>query len=133
MWNTTSLQILISGAAGPEVTEDAGDSRTGDLYSEGRSGDLHGAASGYGSYCPEGIPVEFALLSLLAAFGAAFGILYTALTLQTMGRRKRRLAEEEDGDTCLETDRTEEFLSCRLGDFVMEVKERVPVKLWHGN
>ena len=49
---------------------------------------LHAAASGsgYGPSCPEGIPVEFALLSILAAFGVAFGILYRALTLLT-GRR----------------------------------------------
>ena len=46
------------------------------------------ASSGYG-HCPEGIPVEFALLSILAAFGAAFGFLYRGLTLKTAGRRKR--------------------------------------------
>ena len=32
------------------------------------------------SFCPDGVPLDFALLSLLAAFGAAFGILYVALT-----------------------------------------------------
>ena len=48
------------------------------------------ASSGYG-HCPEGIPVEFALLSILAAFGVAFGILYRTLTLTTAGgRRKKR-------------------------------------------
>lgn len=51
--------------------------------------DMYGAASsGYG-HCPEGVPVEFALLSILAAFGAAFGFLYRGLTLKTAGRRKR--------------------------------------------
>ena len=50
--------------------------------------------SGYGyvhetSICPEGVPVEFALLILLAAFGVAFGVLYRALTLTT-GKRKKR-------------------------------------------
>jgi len=55
---------------------------------EPREGDLYGAASG-GGHCPEGVPVEFALLSLLAAFGVAFGILYRALTLTTGGRKKR--------------------------------------------
>ena len=40
------------------------------------------------SFCPDGVPLEFALLSLLAAFGAAFGILYVALT-QAQGRRRR--------------------------------------------
>ena len=53
--------------------------------------DLVGAESGYGhetSTCPDGVPVELALLSLLAAFGVAFGILYRALTVVT-GRRRR--------------------------------------------
>lgn len=54
-----------------------------------REGDLYGAASGGYGHCPEGVPVEFALLSLLAAFGVAFGILYRALTLTTGGRKKR--------------------------------------------
>ena len=40
------------------------------------------------SFCPDGVPLDFALLSLLAAFGAAFGILYVALT-QAQGRRRR--------------------------------------------
>ena len=55
---------------------------------------LAASGSGYGhSECPQGIPIEFALLSILAAFGAAFGILYVALTQQTMGRRRRRSVE----------------------------------------
>ena len=60
--------------------------------------DLQVAASGGGyghTECPQGIPVEFALLSILAAFGVAFGVLYMALTQQTMGRRRRR---STDGD-----------------------------------
>ena len=49
-----------------------------------------GGHSGYGHQsCPAGVPVELALLSLLAAFGVAFGVLYTALT-QITGRRRRR-------------------------------------------
>ena len=44
------------------------------------------------SFCPDGVPLDFALLSLLAAFGAAFGILYVALTQQ--GRRRRRRSKE---------------------------------------
>ena len=61
-----------------------------------RQSDLAGAASGsgYGGYCPEGIPVEFALLSILAAFGVAFGILYRTFTLETGGRKKRSEAED---------------------------------------
>jgi len=54
----------------------------------GESDMLGAASSGYG-HCPEGIPVEFALLSILAAFGVAFGILYRTLTLTTAGRKKR--------------------------------------------
>ena len=55
---------------------------------------LVASESGYGyvhetSICPEGVPVEFALLILLAAFGVAFGVLYRALTLTT-GKRKKR-------------------------------------------
>ena len=49
--------------------------------------DVHGSHSGGGhSTCPSGIPVELALLSILAAFGVAFGVLYRALTLVT-GKR----------------------------------------------
>ena len=48
---------------------------------------------------PEGVPVEFALLSILAAFGLSFGILYRALTLQAAGRSSSRsqLNIEEPG------------------------------------
>lgn len=46
-------------------------------------------SSEYGSYCPEGIPLEQAICLLLAGFSIAFGILYTAVTLTTMGRKKR--------------------------------------------
>ena len=56
--------------------------------------DLVAAASGYGGYCPEGIPVEIAILSLLGAFAVAFGILYRAVTLKTAGRRKKRKVTE---------------------------------------
>ena len=58
--------------------------------------DLVGASSGsgYGGYCPEGVPTEFAMLSILAAFGVSFGILYRTFTLETGGRKKR--SEDED-------------------------------------
>ena len=58
-------------------------------------GGLFGAASGDGHYCPEGIPVELGLLSILAAFGVAFGVLFTALTQITGRRRKRSLDSGE--------------------------------------
>ena len=67
--------------------------------------DLQVAASGGGyghTECPQGIPVEFALLSILAAFGVAFGVLFMALTQQTMGRRRRRSTgdgvDDDDGE-----------------------------------
>ena len=56
-----------------------------------RQADLDVAASGYGSYCPEGIPVETALFAVMGAAALAFGILFMAITMITMGgRRKRR-------------------------------------------
>ena len=58
-----------------------------DMSGAASSGLFGAASSGYG-HCPEGVPVEFALLSILAAFGAAFGFLYRGLTLKTAGRRK---------------------------------------------
>ena len=61
--------------------------------------DVAASGGGYGhTECPQGIPVEFALLSILAAFGVAFGVLYMALTLQTMGRRRRSTGEAGEGE-----------------------------------
>jgi len=54
-----------------------------------RQADQIMAGSGYGSYCPSGIPIELAICLLLAGWSAAFGILYRAVTLKTAGRRKR--------------------------------------------
>ena len=76
---------------------------------KGRSGsdtaDLSVAASGYGhsgygheTYCPEGVPVEAALLAILGAFGAAFGVLYTAITMITAAKRKKRSSDSEYPD-----------------------------------
>ena len=61
--------------------------------------DLNVAASGYGheTYCPEGVPVEAALLAILGGFAAAFGVLYTAITMITGAVRrgfKKKSAEE---------------------------------------
>jgi hypothetical protein len=55
-----------------------------------RAVDLYAAASGYGGYCPQGIPVELALCLLLGAFAITFGILYRAVTKITGGRRRKR-------------------------------------------
>jgi hypothetical protein len=61
-----------------------------------RQADLAGAYSGYGSYCPEGIPAETAIFAILGAFGVAFGILFRAVTLITGRRRRRRDASIPD-------------------------------------
>ena len=69
------------------------------MSSYGESDVLYGSHSGGGhSSCPAGIPVEFALLSILAAFGVAFGVLYQALTIITGRRKKRDAGESETGD-----------------------------------
>ena len=69
---------------------------------------LVGAFSGSGGYghqsCPAGIPVELALLSILAAFGVAFGVLFTALTQITGRRRKRSLDSGEKITPALKTE-----------------------------
>ena len=63
----------------------------GAFSSGGGGGGLHGAFSSGGGYstCPEGIPAETAILTLLGAFGLAFGILYRAVTLAGRRRKKR--------------------------------------------
>lgn len=66
--------------------------------------DLSGAFSGYGSYCPEGIPVEQAIFAILAAFAASFGVLFRAITMITQGRRRKKRSQNdhEDGLTLVE-------------------------------
>ena len=60
--------------------------------SGGGSGGAYDSGSGWSSAgmmmdeCPAGVPIEIALLSILAAFGVAFGILYRTFTLETGGR-----------------------------------------------
>ena len=67
------------------------------MSANGKSEVMYGSHSGGGhSSCPAGIPVEFALLSILAAFGVAFGVLYQALTIITGRRRKRNAVESEE-------------------------------------
>ncbi len=78
------------------------------LSREARQSDLAGAYSGYGSYCPEGIPVETAIFAILGAFGVAFGVLYRAVTLITGGRRRRR-REAGSGSGSGDPDRTAEI------------------------
>ena len=58
--------------------------------------DFSDSGTGPGTYyCEEGVPVELGLLTILAAFGVAFGVLYRGLTLKT-GRRRRRSEEGSD-------------------------------------
>ena len=69
------------------------------------SGDLEGAASGYGHevYCPEGIPVETALFALLGAAALSFGILFMEITMITGAKRKKReIKRYDDFDNMLD-------------------------------
>ena len=101
----------------------------------GITGGLFGAASGLGHYCPEGIPVELGLLSILAAFGVAFGVLYIALTIAT-GRRKKRSLEPDDSvvwGSCDATD-MQEFVGCKVDHLVGANNSfyKWADLLWHG-
>ena len=110
----------------------------GDVDGVGRQmgGDLMAAASGGGEYCPEGVPVELGFLSILAAFGVAFGILYRALTVKTGARRKRSVMGLEEEDGSCEMDSTLGFLGCRMSHLVTGSEDsawyKVADLLWHG-
>ena len=98
-------------------------------------GGLFGAASGDGHYCPEGVPVELGLLSILAAFGVAFGVLYIALTIATGRRRKRSLEREVVGawGSCEASD-MQEFVGCKVDHLVGANTSfyKLADLLWHG-
>ena len=68
--------------------------READLDTAADSGYGHSSygssSSGYGHYCPEGIPVETALFAVLAAAGLSFGALFMTVTMITGARRKRK-------------------------------------------
>ena len=77
--------------------------------------------------------MEFGLLSILAAFGVAFGVLYVALTM-TIGRKKRDVTAE---DTCHAAIPTfQSFYGCHFNNFLSEEQGSVWFKiadvLWHG-
>ena len=100
--------------------------------------DLSGAGSGGsgygGGYCPEGIPVELGLLTILAAFGVAFGVLYIALTLTTAKRRKKRSREEEEDGLSCKAESVEALIGCKVGQLGAgnpRLGQIVDV-LWHG-
>ena len=86
------------------------------MSADGKSDVMYGSHSGGGhSSCPAGVPVEFALLSILAAFGVAFGVLYQALTIITGRRRKRDAGESEEAETVPEP---EVGFAFRFADFL---------------
>ena len=78
------------------------------------------------------MPVEFGLLSILAAFGVSFGILYMALTIILGGRRRRDLME----DVCEQASGTLGGLGCHLEQFVSGEESGIWLRLadllWHG-
>ena len=114
-------------------SHDSGE-QTRQMHADAR--DLFGAASGSGSGggCPEGVPVEFGLLTILAAFGVAFGILYRALTLK-IGRRKRSFLSDDNKNVCDDVT-INGFFGCHLEQFMQgdgdsPVYHLVDI-LWHG-
>ena len=100
--------------------------------------DISTSPSGYGGDCPEGVPVEFGLLSILAAFGAAFGILYMALTIKLGKRRKRHVTALSDGLSCdAGTGSIAGYYGCHLHNFVFGGEDgtywqQAADLLWHG-
>ena len=73
----------------------------------------------------QGVPIEIALLTILAAFGVAFGVLYRALTLITgRRRRKRSLLGQNDGQA--EQEEEEEADQGVGGLFILQDF------IWHG-
>ena len=109
------------------------------MASTGTNINLMAAASGSGSGhgCPEGIPVEIGLLSILAAFGVAFGVLYMALTLTTAARRKRSSDDLElESDSMCQTDSVQELIGCGVRKIARGTEASVSFKfadlVWHG-
>ena len=110
------------------------------MAGSGTNINLVGAASGSGHSghgCPEGIPVEIGLLSILAAFGVAFGVLYMALTLTTAARRKRSSDDLElESDNMCETDSVQELIGCGVRKIARGTEASVSFKfadlVWHG-
>ena len=106
------------------------------MSADGKSEVMYGSHSGGGhSSCPAGVPVEFALLSILAAFGVAFGVLYIALTIATGRRKKRSLDREVVGTwgACEATD-MHEFVGCKVDHLVGPNNSfyKWADLLWHG-
>ena len=99
----------------------------------------HFTATGTGPgtyYCSDGVPVELGLLTILAAFGVAFGILYRSLTIKT-GRRRRRSEEGSDGwegEGCKDLESNEELLRCKFDHLLGSDSGllRFADLLWHG-
>ena len=109
------------------------------FYSKYWGWDISTSPSGYGGDCPEGVPVEFGLLSILAAFGAAFGILYMALTIKLGGRRKRQATGLSDSmSSCdAQAGSISGYYGCHLNNFVFGGEDgtywqQAADLLWHG-
>ena len=108
------------------------------FYWKYRGWDISTSPSGYGGDCPEGVPVEFGLLSILAAFGAAFGILYMALTIKLGGRRKRQAGSDLHSESCdAQAGSIAGYYGCHLNNFVFGGEDgtywqQAADLLWHG-
>ena len=83
---TVSQHFIFPKMGSREPKQYFGYSLNSDVFDQ--NSDLIAAASGYGDTCEQGVSIEIALLTLLAAFGVSFAILYMASTTNT-GRKKR--------------------------------------------
>ena len=85
---SSQLRLSMADEQSARITREA------DLDTAADSGYGHSSygssSSGYGHYCPEGIPVETALFAVLAAAGLSFGALFMTVTMITGARRKRK-------------------------------------------
>ena len=98
--------------------------------------DFSDSGTGPGTYyCEEGVPVELGLLTILAAFGVAFGVLYRGLTLKT-GRRRRRSEEGSDDQNwevegCKDLESKQELIFCKF-DHLWGSDSGLYRFFWHG-
>ena len=114
--NTTTVALSrvprATGGGGGGGSQRNGNSQTGSGYGgygntaygshdTGSYGYGHGHHSGYGHHghhklekCPEGIPIEQAILGIAGAAAAAFGILFRAVTQATATKRRRKRAQD---------------------------------------
>ena len=98
----------------------------------------HFTATGTGPgtyYCSDGVPVELGLLTILAAFGVAFGVLYRGLTLKTGRRRRRSEAGSDDQswgvEGCKDLESKQELIFCKF-DHLLGSDSGLFRFFWHG-